>query len=319
MKIQNEPVDQATSAGFNRLISHGTGAEQDYAALLESIKARLREAGDLADATVDQQIRLLEELSAFELGRFLIANRGLNAYWTHQLVTYRPGTLPQGSVPDLEYTIFEKLPAVLATRERFGIFRQQLQALLRPGLALASVPCGWMGELLLLDYAQHPDTTLIGIDLDPLALDGAAQLAAERGLAERLSLHRADAWAPGLKASVDVLTSNGLNIYEPDDARVTELYRGFFEMLKPGGSLVTSFLTPPSALSDQSPWTSTQIDQETLSLQHLIFVRLINAKWSAFRTHAQTLQQLEDAGFSDIRFIDDRTCMFPTVIAQKPL
>jgi hypothetical protein len=51
---------------------------------------------------------------------------------------------------------------------------------------------------------------------------------------------------------------------------------------------------------------------------HLLFVRIIDAKWSAFRTHAQTMTQLEDAGFVDITFIDDRARMFPTVIARKP-
>nr|WP_199242107.1 hypothetical protein [Paraburkholderia sp. BL8N3] len=180
MKNANGPVAQATR--HDQLISHGAGSPDHYGDLLQSIKSRLRLAGDLPGATVDQQIRLVDKLSAFELGRFLIENRGLNAYWTHQLVTYRPGTVSAGSISDLEYRIFEKLPVVLATRERFGIFRQQLQALLRPGLALASVPCGLMDELLLLDYELHPDVTLTGIDLDQLALNDASDLAQERRL-----------------------------------------------------------------------------------------------------------------------------------------
>ncbi|WP_429498483.1 SAM-dependent methyltransferase [Robbsia andropogonis] len=316
MKNANDPVAKATR--HNQLISHGPGSQDDYGELLQSIKSRLRLAGDLPGATVDQQIHLVDELSAFELGRFLLENRGVNAYWTHQLVTYRPGTMSAGAISDLEYRVFEKLPVVLATRERFGIFRQQLQALLRPGLALASIPCGLMGELLLLDYEQQPDVTLTGIDLDQQALNDALELAREQGLAERLSLRLEDAWTPSLKAAVDVVTSNGLNIYEPDHGRVTSLYRAFFDILKPGGTLITSFLTPPPTLSAESPWKLTEIDQESLSLQHLLFVRVIEAKWSAFRTHAQTKAQLENVGFADIRFIDDRARMFPTVIAQKP-
>jgi hypothetical protein len=62
-----------------------------------------------------------------------------------------------------------------------------------------------------------------------------------------------------------------------------------------------------------------EVDSESLALQHVMFVRVIEAKWSAFRTHAQTMVQLQDAGFADIRFIDDRARMFPTVVAQKPL
>lgn len=286
---------------------------------MQVIKQRLREAGDLLGTTVEQQVSLLEELSTFELGRFLLENRGLNAYWTHQLVTYPHGAASTLSISALEYRIFAKLPLVLATRERFGIFRRQVQAMLRPGLALASVPCGLMGELLLVDYDREPDVTLTGIDLDQYALNGALVLAKERGLADKLSLHCEDAWSLRLNNKIDILTSNGLNIYEPDDVRVKELYRLFFNALKPGGTLITSFMTPPPTLSAESPWNFTEIDAESLALQHLLFVRIIEAKCNAFRTHAQTTAQLEDTGFVNIRFIDDRARMFPTVIAQRPL
>jgi SAM-dependent methyltransferase len=308
-----------TAAGQDRLISHGVGSPASHQDRMQSIRARLRAAGDLPGASVEQQIAVLDELSSFELGRFLLENRGLNAWWTHQLVTYRPGTAAAGLMGGLEYQIFEKLPAVLATRERFGIFREQLQALLKPEMTLASVPCGLMGELLLLDYTEHPDAALVGIDLDQQALDAALALARQQGLAERLSLRCEDAWAASLNNTADVVTSNGLNIYELDDTRVSALYQSFFDMLKPGGQLVTSFLTPPPALSAQSPWNMQEIDPQMLSLQHLMFVRVIEAKWSAFRTHEQTAKQLEDVGFAEIRFIDDRARMFPTVIARKAL
>ncbi len=296
------------------VISHGADSDLAWETRLDAIRDRLRQGGDAPGASVERQLELLDELAGFELGRFLLVNRGLNAAWTHRVVTYVPGTAAAGS---LEQTVFEKLPATLATRERFGLFRAELQALLRPGAVMASVPCGLMGELLLLDYAQHQDVRLIGIDLDRQALAGAAALASERGLADRVSLHCADAWQAGFADQADVVTSNGLNIYEPDDARVTALYRAFFEMLKPGGCLVTSFLTPPPALSTESPWRTEAIDRTALALQHLLFVRIIEAKWSAFRTHAQTARQLEEAGFEDIRFIDDEARMFPTVVAQK--
>jgi len=309
----------AQTASHNGLISHGTDSNDGYEELLQGIKSRLRQAGDLPGATVDQQISLLDDLSSFELGRFLLENRGLNAYWTHRLVTYPQSAQSADAMSGLERRMFEKFPAALATRERFGIFRQQLQALLKPGLVLASVPCGLMSELLLLDYEQQSDIALVGIDLDQQALDSALALAEERGLADRLSLRCEDAWTSGVQNEFDVLTSNGLNIYEPDDSRVDALYRSFFDALKPGGTLVTSFLTPPPTLSDESPWNFAEVDRESLTLQHLLFVRVIEAKWNAFRTHAQTKTQLENAGFIDIRFFDDRARMFPTVIARKPI
>ncbi|MFL9859507.1 methyltransferase domain-containing protein [Paraburkholderia madseniana] len=303
----------------DRLISHGGNAKNGYEDRLRTIVERLRGAGDVPGATVEQQVALANELSGFELGRFLLEHRGLNAYWTHRLVTYQAGAATPAAMTALESRIFDALPAVLATRERFGIFRRVLQALLAPGMVLASVPCGVMGELLLLDYAGLEEVELVGVDLDQAALDYAAALADERGLAARVSLHRKDAWSLGMHAGFDVLTSNGLNIYERDDGRVVALYRSFFDALKPGGKLVTSFLTPPPTLSTESPWDMAQIDRGVLALQHLLFVRIIEAQWSAFRTHAQTDSQLREAGFVDIEFIDDRTRMFPTVVARKPL
>ncbi len=298
------------------LISHGdTG--QDDALLLESIRSRLRAAGDAPGTTVEQALSLVEVLASFDLGRFLLRHRGLNAYWTHQLVTYQAGMLPVNETNRLERQTFEHLPATLATRERFGIFREQLQALMRPGITAASVPCGLMGELLLLDYSGLPDVSLIGVDLDPAALSHARALAETRQLADRVSLHCKNAWALNMPASADILTSNGLNIYEPDDERVVLLYRSFFETLRPGGTLVTSFMTPPPSLSAASPWNMCAVDPEMLALQALLFVRIIEAKWQAFRTYEQTREQLQRAGFMNIRFIDDEARMFPTVVAQR--
>lgn len=305
-------------AGSDGLISHGSDDDKDLESVITSRKARIRDEGDLPGATVGTQIHLLDELSRLKLGRFLLENRGLNAYWTHQLVTYSQEDTSRGFSSDLEFQIYERLPTALATRERFGIFRKQLQTLLAPNLTLASIPCGLMGEMLLLDYSQHPGVTLLGIDLDEEALSGARALAAERGLSDSVSLRCEDAWSLSLRNEVDVLASNGLNIYEPDDARVTALYRAFFDALKPSGTLVTSFLTPPPGLSKDSPWDFAQIDPQSLALQHLLFTRLIEAKWSTFRTHAQSEEQLRSAGFIDIRFLDDRARMFPTMVARKP-
>ncbi|WP_246867243.1 class I SAM-dependent methyltransferase, partial [Dickeya sp. CFBP 2040] len=175
----------------------------------------------------------------------MLAHRGLNTYWTHNLVTYPSATATLSSHSDLEKLIYERFPVVLATRERFGIFRQQLQSRLHDGMVLASVPCGLMGDLLLLDYSHHQDVRLIGVDLDNQALEAAESLARQQHCDNRITLLQGDAWTLQLPEPVDVLTSNGLNIYEPDDEKVTDLYRVFNQALKPEGTLITSFLTPP--------------------------------------------------------------------------
>lgn len=300
------------------LISHEEVHEETDAKLLARTRSRLICAGDLPNVTVAQLLSLADELSSSDLGRFLLRNRGLNAYWTHQVVTHVPGTFTPSTAEGLDYHLFERLPATLATRERFGIFRMELKALMKPGITVASVPSGFMGDLFLLDYGHAPDISFVGVDLDPAALEGAKALAAEAGLANQLTLLQQDAWALELDGNVDVLVSNGLNIYEPDDERVVALYRLFRDSLRPGGTLITSFLTPPPTISAASPWNLQAIEPEAVALQTLLFVKIIEAKWQTFRTHTQTLEQLHRAGFADIRFIDDRARMFPAVVARRP-
>ncbi|AEG68453.1 SAM-dependent methyltransferase [Ralstonia solanacearum] len=301
------------------LTARGTDHEETDAALLARVRARLQAAGDVPGATVRQMLSLADALASFDLGRFLLRHRSLNAYWTHRLATYQPGSLAASSVEGLEYQMFEKLPAVLAARERFGIFRCQLQVLMKPGATAASVPCGLMSDLLLLDYSGLPGVCLIGVDPDRDTLDKARVLAETRGLGNRLSLQKKDAWALNLRAGVDVLASHGPSLSEPDDGRVTELYCAYRDALRPGGTLVTGFLTPPPALSAASPWNMEAIDPRALSLQTLLFAKIIEAKPQAFRTHTQTRELLQHAGFTNIRFIDDRARMFPTVVARRPL
>lgn len=311
-------VEHSQTMDASRLISHNVQADPAIHGVVEALKARLRREGNVPGATLEHQLALVDQLSRFELGRFLLVNRGLDAYWTHRLVTHETDSLRHGEVSELEYLIFERLPAVLATRERFKIFRRELQARLKPGFVLASVPCGWMGDLLLLDYKGCSDVRLLGLDLDRNALDGAQKLANERGLAGRIELRHADAWEMDLNAEVDILTSNGLNIYEPDNDRVVSLYLKFFDALRPGGQLVTSFLTPPPGSSSESPWDMNETTHSALALQQLLFVEIVEVKWSSFRTHAETRAQLERVGFRDVTFVNDRACMFPTVIARKP-
>jgi hypothetical protein len=297
-------------------LTHDVANTVDPQTLLKAAETRLRAAGDLPEGSIDRLLELLHALNGFELGRFLIRHAGANGYWAHRLVTHQDGKWERQPSP-LERCLFEGFPTILATRERFHIFQRELQALLRPGIAMAALPCGWMGDLLLLDYRQCSNVRLVGIDLDPDAIDGARSLAEERGLAAQLSLRPEDAWTHSLHEDVDVLTSSGLNVYEPDDARVVEMYRAFLRALRPGGSLITSFLTPPPSHAADSPWRMSEIDAEMHSLEHLVFTRIVGVKWRAYRTHEQTRAQLLEAGFTDMRFIDDRACVFPTVIARK--
>ncbi|KHN51361.1 class I SAM-dependent methyltransferase [Pectobacterium fontis] len=306
-KPHNTPLNNSS-----KLLSHDLSPGESHDERVAAIKNKIIESGDHPGISVKEQLVLLDEFSHLELGRFLLKHHGLNAYWTHNVIAHQPTHY----VNALEEIIYTQLPNVLATRERFTIFQRLLQERLHSNAIMVSVPCGVMADLLLLDYTRHRDVKLIGIDLDKQALEEAYKLANQQGLEHQISLVLADAWTIDLAAQADVITSNGLNVYEQDDEKVTELYRVFYSGLKPGGTLITSFMTPPPTQAQDSPWINT--DAKLLSLQYVLFSRIIGATWTAFRTHKQTQRQLEQAGFTDIQFINDHMHMYPTVIANKP-
>ena len=113
----------------------------------------------------------------------------------------------------------------------------------------------------------------------------------------------------------DLITSNGLNIYEKDDEKVTSLYCEFFKALRSGGTLITSFLTPPPSFGGTT-WKN--CNEENLAKQRILFGIIIGVNWQNFRTEEITRRQLTDAGFINIKIIYDSQGMFPTIIAQKP-
>src|SRR3990167_6687789 len=297
------------------LLSHSITTEEIDVAI-QKIATRIRQHGDKPYATVDMQRDLLQQLSQFELGRFLLINRGINGYWTHYMLTY-PWSGEQENLTPLERYILERSPTTLATQERFEIFLKENQQVVNHSSTLACIPSGMMGELLYLKVTGISNIKLIGVDYDPNALSDAKLLAAKQNLSTVVELNQSDAWSLHVANKFDLISSNGLNIYESDDARVTELYRRFYNALKPGGKLVTSFLTCPPTMSDECEWDISVINQNDLLLQKIIFGDILEAKWQCYRSSAQTKEQLESVCFESLKFIYDRAKLFPTVVAYK--
>lgn len=237
------------------------------------------------------------EMAAFPLGKFLLENRGLNGKWTSYLIS----TTTSSNSLELR---FLHAPTAAATRERFGIFQKQLLKYMRPGATVASIPCGVMDDLLTLPHVPE-GVSFFGSDLDPESL---AAVAARLGEGQRVELFRQNAWNLGITGKFDVIASNGLNIYEPNDERVTDLYRNFFKALKPGGTLVTSFLTPKESWHD--------CNAEELAWQRMIYADVLQVNWQHFRTEETTRAQLSEAGFEVVEVIPDKQGIFPTVVAR---
>lgn len=271
---------------------------------------------------------LAEEAARTDFGRFLLCARGLN--WRTTDLLFDPAYHAALRQQEREGTLglFDKLaffafPLCLATRERFHIFQQQTQPLLARGALLGSLPCGRMRDLLTLDYASAAgrDVSLVGLDKDPDALQGAAALAGElrgqRPLPERIAFRLADGLRPGLtepgiREEFDLLTSNGLTIYLSDE-QCAAFYRSVHAALKPGGVFITSHILPP----EEYRWG--QINLDHWRLQAAILAVVIGALWEPLvKPREQVLGQLDAAGFRDLQVIPDSQGIFPTFVGRKP-
>lgn len=314
---------QPSNFDKQRILSHGH-KDEAIEKTVERIKARITKTGDKPHVTVERQLQIIEEMAGCSYGQFLLQNRGLDGYWADYMMTHPrtgriTGTDPQGRrFTNIEKILFDKCPSFLATQQRSVCFANIIQKYVKENAVFVSVPCGFLRDLLWLNYKGIKKFRLVGIDIDERMLVGAKQLAEEYGLSAHIKLYQEDAWNLPFQEDFTLLTSNGLNIYEVDDEKVTGLYRQFFKVLAPGGVLVTSFLTSPSDLTPNSERDTSNINQEDMLQEKIIFADILESKWRCFRSSSTTLSQLEAAGFEDIEFIYDEARIFPTVVARKP-
>ena len=299
-----------------QLISHGQGElnlQRAIAAALARIEVAGPEFGSQEQLHAD-----LADWQDCELGRWMLVHGGWDAHWTRYAITYGcTGGAPK-SDNEVEDFFLTQAPAIAATRERSGIFSQILSQVVQPGTVAMSVPCGLMDDLLCLPHAGDAGR-LIGLDLDPIAVSSAVNNVEALALADRCVISQGDAWHPeqaevafgdqqsyraAISGGVDVLTSNGLNIYEPDDSRIVALYRAFHAVLHPGGQLVVSALTPPEE------WDFAGVDPDILVRSRGLL--LINGvTWSNYRSTQLTVEQLMVAGFDVHGIHPGRHGVFP--------
>nr|MBI3613508.1 methyltransferase domain-containing protein [Nitrospirota bacterium] len=328
-----QSVEQALAAVESRLAKLNLSAmEQKLGGSLDGLM-RAMEAEPGAQWALrfsDEKAFLLslaEDAARSEFGRFLLCARGLNWRATDLLFDPAHQTALRQQERDHRLGLFDRLafftcPLFLATRERFRIFQQQTQPLVTDGTVLASLPCGRMRDLLSLDYAHlRREVRLIGLDKDPEALQGARALAAEmqaqKPLHGTVEFRVSDGLRPGLteadiRREFDLVTSNGLNIYLNDDQCVT-FYGHVHEALKPGGTFVTSHIVP----AEEYRWS--QINRDHWHLQAVILTVLIGALWEPLvKPRELVREQLEAAGFREVRILPDSQGIFPTFVAKKP-
>ena len=303
----------------SELISHKE-AVKNFRDIYVDVKSRIIKKGDLPHTSVELQLDLLDQLSEFPFGRFLLEHKGWNGYWTHYAIMHQfKGRITEKnnegkSFSDVEDFILNRAPTILSTQQRYLHFNHCLQKRVKSNCTLASLPCGLMGDLLTLDYTDCENVKLVGIDLDTDSLKLAAQYAQELNITPKINFIHTNAWNLDIKNQYDTITSNGLNIYEPDDNKVEELYKIFYAALKPGGQLITSSITPPPTTDKKSEWL---IDEKNSLLQQILFTDIIGVKWTCFRTVSHSKTMLKAAGFKNIEVIYDKAHIFPTFTADK--
>ena len=306
----------------SKIISHNEH-NKSFAEVYVEAKKRIISKGNRPEAPLEIQLDLLDQLAEFEFGKFLLTNKGWNGEWTHYAVMHqfigRKSRLDTNGKPfcKLEDFILNKAPIVLATQERFLHFKTCLQKRVKDNAAIASLPCGIMDDLFCLDFSNAENCRLVGIDLDINSLQQAAEIAEEKDIKPDIELINTDAWNFTLKNEFDTISSNGLNIYEPNRNKVIELYKVLYNSLKKGGQLITSIITPPPQNNIQSDWLMDNINIQDLILQKILFVDVIGVDWTAARNVEENKNMLLAAGFNNINILFDKAHMFPTFTAEK--
>lgn len=287
---------------------------------LEELKEKVRKRGDLPHVSISKQLEIIGELSSFPLGRFFIERKGANGFWTDYIVYYpnaakkrSPGVHP-GSLEDF---LLNRCPLSIATQERAQIFKNQLQSFLKDGMVLASIPCGMMRDLLSLNFSQISDFSLIGVEVDVESISLAKNLAKEYGLEGQTRFIHQDAWTLEFDTEIDLITSNGLNVYISDKNKVLELYRVFHRALKKNGRLVIGVLTHPPGSSEPGEWFLEGLSPKDVFLEKVLFQDILESKWRNFSSISQIYDDFSCVGFSQVEVIFDKHRIFPTVVAKK--
>jgi hypothetical protein len=128
------------------------------------------------------------------------------------------------------------------SEERAGRLVDWLADGLPSGSTLLDVGCGW-GELSLRVAAAAPSAHVVGVDLDPVALDEARRRAGDRGLGDRTSYLTGDGAVTGPE-QVDALVAIGAShVWAPQTEEAQPLayaaaLSGIRDRVRRGGRVV---------------------------------------------------------------------------------
>lgn len=301
----------------NKLRTHAF-EDSDLDKVLNKVKKKIN---DKKSFNAKELLLILEDLASFPLGQHIILNGGANGAWTDYLISpqeYLENDLTNFDCSFLERFFLFHSPSVLAQRELFRLAQNIAEKKFHDGgKRFASIPCGIMRDLLNSNFSFSKEVSLIGVDLDPLSLELASQLALKLNISN-VSFIEKDAWNLGYNYEFDFINSIGLNVYESDRESVIELYNQLYRALKTDGILFTGVLTwPPYIDKSKSEWVIDKIPKFDLHLEKIIHKDLLDLKWLNFRKLDEMELDFKRAGFSRVEICQDSRCVFPAIIAKK--
>lgn len=290
-----------------------------------------------ADISAEKKLFLHQEIDKaleFPFGKFILEHHGVNGEYSHQIFPWLflsentnnlPGgvsikPMPNNFTNDLERFLLTQAPIATASQQRFKFFVQQIQLTIKDSkgkINIANFPCGWMSDLCLsLSFNSsltNKIKSITGFDLDEANKAGIECLLKQYDLYKKINFNfvNADATKSMQNRFVghyDLVIATGLSLYL-DDAKCEKYFATLSSLLKPGGTLITSTMTPPD------DWRN--IDKDLAERERDFFFTICNVKFSFFRSTNTAVKLLNKYNFELQEIFHDHSHVFPTIVAKK--
>lgn len=279
-------------------------------------KARLRWASKGIDAATCAGLESrLNELVAFPIGRFILVNGGLNGYWTNYLARIGCDMINERAKAR-QFTNETEEYIVASSAEMRGehemLLRNIIGPLLKPGLAVASVPCGLMSEVLLA--AEHFEgVKLYAIDIDNCNFDLIREKYGDRLVGNEFHPLAMDALTLDFDCKFDLITCLGFVMYLKEDYFPDFLSR-LHRALKPGGRLILSFYPEASEHSTLFACDAALSRMEAIDRE---FVMCIEVRYTTRISTSAMVRYFSKAGFVRISIHGGTYYILPFIEAFK--
>jgi SAM-dependent methyltransferase len=245
--------------------------------------------------------------AAYYLGAFARAHLELARDYEAAADHFRAGTVHRFSAHDEPF--LESVAAATAVLPRMFMdaVLPGLEGSLRKGARVIDVGCGG-GFAMTQLAAAFPETSYVGVDVDPVSVRLATALAEEAGLAERIEVRVADgSELPSDLAGQFDLATMFLVLHEVEPELKPAVLAQCFAALRPGGRLLL--------FDERFPSTPSELRDPTLIFA--VMAQWYEATWgNEMQSREQIRESLEAAGFRIAEETD--LSRFYIVVAERP-